>query len=106
MIMIFTKVYSIVKDIPQGKVLTYKAIAEHIGTRDIRLVGFALHSNSSPEEVPCHRVIKSNGRVAQGYAFGGPTVQQQLLEQEGIVFNNGVVDLSRYMWKIPSYSVV
>ena len=63
------KVYEVVKDIPKGKVLTYKEIAEKIGkAKSFRAVGNALHKNDNPE-IPCHRVIRSDGKIG-GYNRG------------------------------------
>lgn len=66
------KVYELVKRIPKGQVATYGEVALKLG--NLRLscqVGWALHSNKSPE-VPCHRVVDRNGRLAPN--FGGPSL--------------------------------
>ncbi|MDI6717859.1 MAG: MGMT family protein [Patescibacteria group bacterium] len=61
-----SKVYSIVKKIPKGKVLTYKQVAMLAGSPNaFRAVGNVLNKNYNPE-IPCHRVIKSNGQIG-GY---------------------------------------
>lgn len=63
------KVYNIVKKIPKGQVLTYKQVAKLAGSsRANRAVGNALNRNPF-KEVPCHRVIRSNGKIG-GYARG------------------------------------
>ena len=63
------KVYDEVRKIPRGKVLTYKEVARLIGSPlAYRAVGNALNKNPF-KEVPCHRVIKSDGRIG-GYAKG------------------------------------
>ncbi len=100
--MLFQKIYGIVRNIPTGKVLTYKTIAYRLGIKDIRLIGYALHSNPDVNNIPCHRVVKSDGSLAKGFAFGGGGVQKQLLQQENIIFNpEGKIDLSRFLWTIP-----
>ncbi len=91
----FDKIYSLVSKVPKGKVTTYGALAKLVGV-DPRVIGFALHSNKDPKNVPCHRVIKSNGQIAKGYAFGGPHIQKEMLEKEGIVFNKEEVDLLKF----------
>lgn len=53
-----------------------------------RTVGQALHLNPYEGKVPCHRVVNRNGRVAPGFAFGGPGIQKKLLESEGIKFKD------------------
>ncbi len=89
----FDKVYRAVEQIPRGKVTTYGEIARYIGISNPRVVGFALHVNKDPDNVPCHRVVNKKGELAPGYAFGGLYVQRQLLEQEGVRFENSRVKL-------------
>lgn len=94
----FEKIYKVVKTIPKGKVATYGQIAALAGNaRWARVVGYALHQNPDPSTVPCHRVVNREGKVAPGFAFGGGDVQRQLLETEGVVFeNDGTIDLGKY----------
>lgn len=80
------RVWEIVKKIPQGKVTTYGAIAMKLGNpRLSRQVGWALHQNKSLD-VPCHRVVDRNGRLAPNFAFDGWKEQRKRLEQEGVEF--------------------
>lgn len=75
--------------------MTYGQVAEVIGTRDARRVGHALHANRDPK-VPCHRVVNKDGRLAPGYAFGGPDEQRNRLLAEGVKFKDkDTVDLAR-----------
>lgn len=77
------KVYDIVKKIPKGEVLTYKEAARLIGSPlAYRAVGNALNKNPF-KEVPCHRVIRSDGKVG-GYAKG-KKVKIKLLKKEGAI---------------------
>ncbi len=83
----FEKIYGVVKRIPEGKVASYGQVATAAGNpRWSQVVGYALHSNPSPGEIPCHRVVRKDGRVAQSFAFGGENVQRMLLEAEGVSF--------------------
>jgi len=66
----FERVYDVVKKIPAGKVMTYGQVAELVGTKDARKVGFALHANNK-SEVPCHRVVNKEGKLAENFAFNG-----------------------------------
>jgi len=92
----FERVYDVVKKIPAGKVMTYGQAAELVGTKDARKVGFALHANKD-SEVPCHRVVNKEGKLADNFAFNGMEEQQRRLEFEGIKFiKDGYVDLSKY----------
>lgn len=95
----YEKVYRIVQKIPKGYVATYGQIAFLAGNpRASRAVGYALHRNPLPGVIPCHRVVNRAGRLAPGFAFGGPGIQQSMLEAEGILVENGFVDLKKYCW--------
>ena len=95
----FERVYAVVKQIPKGKVLTYGDVARAIGApRCARQVGWALHSNPEPGVIPCHRVVFGDGRLTDGFAFGGKEVQKALLEAEGVQFINDKIDLKIYRW--------
>lgn len=90
------EVYKVVKKIPKGKVMTYGQVAKIAGISDVRKVGWALHANKS-SEVPCHRVVNKEGRLAKNFAFDGEQEQQRRLEAEGIVFVKDLyVDLDKY----------
>lgn len=77
----FLKIYEEVKKIPLGETRTYGEIAKKVGTTP-RIVGFALHQNKDPENIPCHRVVSKDGSCLSGYAFGGKTAQEEKLRQE------------------------
>lgn len=95
----FQKVYTVVSKIPKGKVLTYKKVAELAGIKNPRIIGFALHANKNPKEIPCHRIVKSNGFLAKGYAFGGAKKQKEKLEKEGVEFINNQINLERFLYE-------
>ena len=61
-----------------------------------RAVGNALHRNPDPASIPCHRVVNSKGELAGEYAFGGMWKQAEILREEGVVSENGKVDLKKY----------
>lgn len=98
------RVFAVVKQIPPGKVATYGQIARIIGApRSARYVGYALRANPEPgadhASIPCHRVVFKDGRMATGFAFGGPNVQQEMLEEEGVVFDDeGRVCMDDFQW--------
>lgn len=76
------KIYNVVKRIPKGKVLTYKEVARLAGRpKAYRAVGNALNKNPFAPAVPCHRVIRSDGRIG-GYAQGTKT-KTKILRKEG-----------------------
>lgn len=97
---VFEKIYQVVCRIPEGKVATYGQVAALAGNpRWARVVGYALHKNPAFGQIPCHRVVNREGRPAPGFAFGGPGVQRQMLENEGVSFlPDGHVDLKKYQW--------
>lgn len=98
----FTKIYDVVKQIPYGKVATYGQIAALAGNkRWARVVGYALHANPDPDNIPCFRVVDRNGNVSKAFAFGGENRQIELLEKEGIDFRDGHVDMGKYQWETP-----
>ena len=95
----FNRVYKVVRKIPAGKVMTYGGVADVIGTKDARRVGQALHANPDSSDVPCHRVVNKDGRLAPGYAFGGPGEQKMRLLSEKVIFSDDDhVDLSKSLW--------
>lgn len=101
----FEKVYSFVAQIPKGKVATYKQISKLSGTT-ARVVGFALHANKNPQEVPCHRVVNIEGKLAKGYVFGGKKEQKKKLENEGVIFLDGEkVDPAYFYTTLPKSSL-
>ncbi|MBR0135698.1 MAG: MGMT family protein [Clostridia bacterium] len=96
----FNRIYEIVRLIPRGKVATYGQIAALAGNpRLSRVVGYALHVNPDPENIPCFRVVNRFGEPSKAFAFGGENRQIALLENEGVEFINGRVDLSEHLWR-------
>lgn len=94
----FQRVFEVVRRIPKGRVMTYGDVAKILRTETKRaingsVVGWAMHSNRDPQ-VPCHRVVFADGRLAAGYAFGGAGKQRDRLEKEGVKFTDeGKVNL-------------
>jgi len=76
-----SRVYSVCRKIPKGKVATYKAIAAALGCKGYRAVGNALNKNPF-KTVPCHRVVRSDGKIG-GFARGSRE-KIKLLRKEGI----------------------
>mgnify|MGYP000624093846 CR=1 FL=1 len=91
----FERVYEVVEQIPEGMVATYGQVALLAGRpRSARYVGYALHGNPRPGQIPCHRVVFADGRICEGFAFGGPDAQRELLLGEGVAFKDDMhVDL-------------
>ena len=97
----FERVYRIVRQIPEGKVTSYGAIAKALGTaRSARMVGLAMNASHNTEDVPAHRVVNRIGMLSGKHHFGGTNLMQQLLENEGIeVVNNQIVDFEKHFWQ-------
>jgi len=96
------KVYKILEKVPEGKVTTYKEIAKILGKKSYRAVGNALNKNPRPgtlkNQVPCHRVVKSNGEVG-GFSSGTKN-KTKLLKKEGIKIENKRIDLEKYNFNL------
>ena len=89
------KVFEIVSRIPKGCVATYGQIASILGNKNYaRAVGNALNKNPSPILIPCHRVIRSDGKIG-GFASGVKS-KIALLSNEGIEVIDGQINLSKY----------
>jgi methylated-DNA-[protein]-cysteine S-methyltransferase len=81
--------YALLKRIPKGKVTTYKEMANALNSKAWRAVGSAMAKNKNLIDVPCHRVVRSNGMVGE-YALG-PDKKAELLIAEGLTVTNGKV---------------
>lgn len=90
--------YSILKRVPKGKVITYKALAHALNTKAYRAVGNAMNKNPYAPKVPCHRVVGSDGSMT-GFASGIPA-KVKMLKNEGIQVKNNKVDLEKYEFKL------
>lgn len=76
------KVYNIVRKIPKGQVLTYGEVARKMGKPGAaRAVGTVLSKNFDPQ-IPCHRVIRSDGKIGN-YNRGGSVSKLKILRKEG-----------------------
>lgn len=95
------RIYDAVKRIPKGKVATYVQVAKMAGNEKMcRAVGNALHKNPDPEHIPCFRVVNAKGELCDAFAFGGAEEQAARLREEGIVVENGKVDLKQFGMEI------
>jgi methylated-DNA-protein-cysteine methyltransferase related protein len=95
----FHKVYEVVKRIPYGKVTSYGAIAEHLGLRSgARMVGWALNADRENLDMPYHRVVNRLGELSGARFFPSPNMMRELLEDEGVAFNDTAVDIKNFFW--------
>jgi len=100
----FRRVYQLVSQVPEGRVVTYGQIAAMLGDpRRARVVGWAMRD--CPADVPWHRVVNSKGQVSTRNLSGGFNEQRALLEDEGVEFDlSGRIDLDAYGWQVPRRS--
>jgi len=96
----FERVYEVARQIPEGRVTSYGAIAKYLGTAgSARMVGWAMN-NSHTKNVPAHRVVNRRGLLTGKHHFEGTNLMQQLLENEGIaVINNQIQNFEGVFWE-------
>ena len=95
----FDDVYAVVRLIPEGRVTSYGAIAQYLGTKlSARMVGWAMNA-SHGLDVPAHRVVNRQGLLTGKHFFGAPDAMQKLLEAEGIeVENDRIKNFKEVFW--------
>jgi methylated-DNA-[protein]-cysteine S-methyltransferase len=92
------KVFELLKQVPKGKVTTYKIIAEEAGSpKAYMAVGSILHNNPCLIDVPCHRVVRSSGDIG-GYKLG-QDYKLKLLKKEGVKIENNTIDMDKHLFK-------
>ena len=97
----FELVYQVARQIPYGRVTTYGAIANSLGSKlSARMVGWAMNgAHQAGSNVPAHRVVNRTGMLTGKFHFGTIDRMQQLLENEGIkVENDSVVHFKTLFW--------
>ena len=97
----YEKVWAVTRAIPYGKVTSYGAIANFIGTGlSARMVGYAMNKSfATYPPVPAHRVVNRNGLLTGKMHFGHPDLMEQLLRNEGVeVEDNAIVHFSQHFW--------
>ena len=98
----FQRVYEVVKLIPYGRVTTYGAIAEFLGSKgSARMVGWALNnSKCNLENIPAHRVVNRKGMLTGKRHFGGNETMKELLESERITIADDVIkNMEDFFWQ-------
>jgi len=97
----FDNVYSVVRQIPKGRVTSYGAIANYLGTRlSARMVGWAMNAaHSAKPKVPAHRVVNRNGMLSGKVHFATPTLMEELLAKEKIkVKDDVIINFENLFW--------
>lgn len=94
------RIWETIQDIPKGCVANYAQVAEISGIpRGARQVGYALRHTPKDLELPWHRVITSSGQIAFDPDSRHFRKQRDRLRAEGVVVNNGRVDMKKYRWE-------
>ena len=79
------KVWKYLSKIPRGRVKTYSQVAKAIGKPlAVRAIANAIGKNPFPPQIPCHRVIRSDGSLGGYSGKGGIKTKKFLLSKEGI----------------------
>jgi methylated-DNA-protein-cysteine methyltransferase-like protein len=90
-------VWQVVQGIPRGHVLTYGDVARLAGmSRAARRVSLAMRRAPRDMDLPWHRVVNSQGKISFPKDSSGYKEQMDLLEEEGVVFLKGKIDLNRF----------
>ena len=99
----FNLVFEVVKLIPKGRVTSYGAIANYLGSaKSSRMVGWAMNSTHNlPDKIPAHRVVNRNGLLTGKVHFSHIDMMQKLLEAEGLKAFFGILQMS-YQFKYVS----
>lgn len=97
----FDEIYQVVRLIPEGRVTSYGAIAEYLGSKGgARFVGWAMNASHGDESIPAHRVVNRVGMLT-GKAFFGGNKMQELLENEGLTIENDKIKNFEIHYWIP-----
>ena len=97
------QVYTLLSRVPKGYVTTYKALANNVDSRAYRAIGQLMRHNPDAPIVPCHRVVRSDGRIG-GYkgTIAGREIRNKiaLLQREGVEIKDGkIVNFERVLYK-------
>ncbi len=97
----FEDVYAVVRVVPKGRVTSYGAIANYLGTKlSARMVGWAMNgAHHADPPVPAQRVVNRNGMLTGKAHFATPTRMEELLAKEKVkVKDDKVVDFEKLFW--------
>ncbi|UCC91247.1 MAG: MGMT family protein [Candidatus Aenigmatarchaeota archaeon] len=90
------KVYSLLRRIPKGKVTTYGELAKSAGLHP-RTIGMLMRKNKDPKNIPCYKVVRSDGSIGGYSAKGGTKTKIKLLQKDGIRVENGKINLVSHL---------
>ena len=85
------KIYRKLLQVPPGKITTYKELASSVGLQNgQRVIGQIMKKNPFPVIIPCHRVVRSDGKIG-GYAFG-MDIKKSMLSKEGVCIKKNKIE--------------
>ncbi len=97
----FEDVWDVVRQIPKGRVTSYGAVANYLGTKmSARMVGWAMNAaHYAQPPVPAQRVVNRNGMLTGKAHFSTPDAMEKMLKKDGVkVENNTVIDFGKLFW--------
>jgi methylated-DNA-protein-cysteine methyltransferase related protein len=96
----FEDVFAVAVLIPKGRVTSYGAIANYLGTKmSARMVGWAMNAAHNNKKIPAHRVVNRVGLLTGKHHFETPTTMKMRLEKEGVrVIRDQVQDFKTKFW--------
>jgi len=96
----YPRIWNVVAAIPYGRVASYGQVAELAGIgRGARMIGWALGQAPDRAALPWHRVLNAQGKISIPKSSRARAEQIRRLTDEGIVVNDGKVDMRRYRWE-------
>ncbi len=97
---IYKHIYTIIEQIPKGRVATYGQIARLAGIGQPRRIGYALRILHEENSTPWHRVINAKGEISKRWEMGCEDHQKSLLEEEGVIFESNIrISLAQFQWQ-------
>ncbi len=92
-------VYKKLTEVPEGMVTSYSELAKAVGLKNgQRVIGQIMKKNPYPVIIPCHRVVKSDGKI--GGFFYGDKIKTNMLKKEGIKIQDGkILDWEKKFYK-------
>lgn len=93
-----SKIYSLLRRIPKGKVTTYGELAR-VAKLHPRTIGMLMRKNKDPKNIPCYKVVRSDGSIGGYSGSGGIKTKTKLLERDGITVKNGRINLKNRLFR-------
>ena len=92
-----SRVYELLRKVPKGKVTTYLELAKPLNLHP-RTIGMLMRKNKDPVNIPCYKVVRSDGSLGGYSGKGGIRTKIRLLREDGIEVRKGKVNLKRYLY--------